>query len=79
MFFKIMIFMHKKLKDIFGRELVSLTSLVVLIIALGIYPKVVLEPLNNSVTQLTKIMEVKAVNDDTREKLKSLNSVGEVK
>jgi NADH-quinone oxidoreductase subunit M len=70
---------NKSMKDIFGRELVALTSLVVLIIALGIYPKVVLEPLNNSVTQLTKIMEVKAVNDDTREKLKSLNSVGEVK
>ena len=70
---------NKKLKDIFGRELVALGSLVVLIIALGIYPKIVLEPLNVSVTQLTKVMEIKAVNDDTKEKLRALNSIGEVK
>ena len=67
------------MKDIYGRELVALGSLVVLIIALGIYPKIILDPLNTSVTQLTKIMEIKAVNDDTREKLKALNSIGEVK
>lgn len=70
---------NKNLKDIFGRELVALGSLVVLIIALGIYPKIVLEPLNVSVTQLTKVMEIKAVNDDTKEKLRALNSIGEVK
>ena len=70
---------NKKLKDIFGRELVALGSLVVLIIALGIYPKIVLEPLNVSVTQLTKVMEIKAVNDDTKEKLRALNSIGEIK
>lgn len=70
---------NKKLKDIFGRELVALGSLVVLIIALGIYPKIVLEPLNISVSQLTKVMEIKAVNDDTKEKLRALNSIGEVK
>ena len=70
---------NKKLKDIFGRELVALGSLVVLIIALGIYPKIVLEPLNVSVTQLTKVVEIKAVNDDTKEKLRALNSIGEVK
>lgn len=70
---------NKNLKDIFGRELVALGSLVVLIIALGIYPKIVLEPLNVSVTQLTKVMEIKAVNEDTKEKLRALNSIGEVK
>ncbi len=68
-----------KLKDIFGREIVALGSLVILILALGIYPKVILEPLNNSVTQVTKIMELKAVNEDTKERLKVLNSVGEAK
>ena len=70
---------NKVLKDIFGRELVALGSLVVLIIALGIYPKVILDPLNTTVTQLTKVMEIKAVNDDTKEKLRALNSIGEVK
>jgi len=70
---------NKSMKDIRGRELVALGSLVVLIIGLGIYPKIILDPLNTSVTQLTKVMEIKAVNDDTKEKLKALNSIGEVK
>ncbi len=70
---------NKNLKDIFGRELFALSSLVILIIGLGIYPKVVLDPLNTSVEHLTKVMQVKAVNEDTKEKLKSLNVVGEVK
>ncbi|AXX96304.1 MULTISPECIES: NADH-quinone oxidoreductase subunit M [Arcobacter] len=70
---------NKTIKDIFGRELVALGSLVVLIIALGIYPKLILEPLNGSVTQVINVMEIKAVNDDTKEKLKALNSIGEVK
>jgi len=70
---------NKKLKDIFGRELVALGSLVVLIIALGIYPKIILDPLNVSVTHLTKVMEIKAVNDETKERLRILNSIGEDK
>ncbi len=70
---------NKSMKDIFGRELVALGSLVVLIIALGIYPKVLLDPLNTTITQLTKVMEIKAVNEDSKEKLRALNSIGEVK
>ncbi|MGM0519920.1 MAG: NADH-quinone oxidoreductase subunit M [Campylobacterota bacterium] len=70
---------NKGLKDIFGRELFALGSLVTIIIALGIYPKVVLQPLNTTVEHLTKVMEIKAVNEDTKEKLKSLNVVSEVK
>jgi NADH-quinone oxidoreductase subunit M len=70
---------NKTMKDIFGRELVALGSLVLLIIALGIYPKIILDPLNTSVTQLTKMMEVKSVNEDSKEKLRALNSIGEVK
>ena len=70
---------NKDMKDIYGRELFALGSLVVLIVALGIYPKVILDPLNTSVTQLTKVMEIKAVNEDTKDKLRALNSIGEVK
>jgi NADH-quinone oxidoreductase subunit M len=70
---------NKDMKDIHGRELFALGSLVVLIIALGIYPKVILDPLNTSVTQLTKVMEIKSVNEDTKDKLRALNSIGEVK
>lgn len=70
---------NKSLKDIFGRELVALGSLVALIIALGIYPKVILDPLNTTVTHLTKVMEIKAVDAETKERLKALNTIGEVK
>ena len=70
---------NKSLKDIFGRELVALGSLVALIIALGIYPKVALDPLNTSVTHLVETMQIKAVNSDTKERLKQLNTIGEVK
>ncbi|MGB5792104.1 MAG: NADH-quinone oxidoreductase subunit M, partial [Poseidonibacter sp.] len=70
---------NKSLKDIFGRELVALGSLVALIIALGIYPKVALDPLNTSVTHLVETMQMKAVNSDTKERLKELNTIGEVK
>lgn len=70
---------NKTLKDIRGRELVALSSLVMIIIALGIYPKVILDPLNTSVKHLTQVMQVKAVNEDTKEKLKALNIVGEIK
>ena len=38
--------------------------------------KNILDPLNTSVTQLTKVMEIKAVNEDTKEKLRALNSIG---
>jgi NADH-quinone oxidoreductase subunit M len=70
---------NKNMKDIFGRELVALGSLVILILALGIYPKIVLDPINTSVTQLTKVMEIKAVDEKTKEKLRALNSIGEAK
>ena len=70
---------NASMKDIFGRELFALFSLVILIIGLGIYPKIILEPLNTTVTQLTKVMEIKAVNEDTKEKLRAVNSIGELK
>ena len=70
---------NKDLKDIFGRELAALSALVVLIIALGIYPKVILDPLNNTVSKLTNTMQLKAVKQETKDRLKALNSIGEVK
>ena len=69
---------NKSMKDILGRELIALGALVILIIALGVYPKVVLDPLNTTVTQLTKVMEIKAVNNNSKEKIRALNSIGEV-
>ena len=63
------------LKDIYGRELVALGSLVILIIFLGIYPKIILDPLNVSVTNHLQIMESKAIKIETKDKLNELNSI----
>lgn len=70
---------NKTLEDIKGREMVALIPLVALIVILGIYPKPILDPVNKSVTQLVEIMQLKAVNETTKTKLLSANSIGEVK
>jgi NADH-quinone oxidoreductase subunit M len=70
---------NKTLEDVKGRELVALIPLVALVVILGIYPKPILEPVNKSVTQLVEIMQLKAVNETTKTKIISANSIGEVK
>ena len=78
-FFLFVISENKSMKDIFGRELLALGSLVVLIIALGIYPKLILKPLDPTLINLVNVMDTKAVNDETKVRLKDSNSIGEVK
>lgn len=63
------------IKDIYGRELVALASLVIMIIFLGIYPKIILEPLDISVTNHLQIMESKAIKLETKDRLNELNSI----
>lgn len=70
---------NKDMKDIHGRELLALGSLVFLIISLGVYPKVILEPLDISVQKVIKIMDVKSVEQKTKDRLRELNTIGEVK
>lgn len=70
---------NEKLHDAKGRELVALIPLVALVVILGIYPKPILDPVNKSVTALVEIMQLKAVNETTKAKILSANSIGEVK
>lgn len=70
---------NKDLKDIQGRELFALGFLAVIIIFLGIYPKVILEPLNISVNKVIATMEEKAINQETKDRLKYLNSIGDAR
>lgn len=70
---------NEKLEDAKGRELVALIPLVALVVILGIYPKPILDPVNKSVTQLVEIMELKAINETTKAKIISVNSIGEGK
>ena len=61
---------HEKnlsLKDLDGRELTALIPLVMIVVWLGVYPKPVLGPIDNSVKALLVQMENKAQFDSTRE------------
>ena len=68
-----------KLKDIYGKEIVALIPLVALVVALGVYPKPLLGPIDKSVTQLVEIMQLKAVTPTAKAKILELNTIGEVK
>jgi NADH-quinone oxidoreductase subunit M len=70
---------NKKLQDIKGREVVALVPLVMLVVYLGVYPKPILDPVNNSVKQLIQIMHLKAVTPEAKEKIASVNTIGERK
>jgi len=51
---------NKKLKDLDGKELVALVPLVAISIWLGVYPKPVLAPIDNSTKALVEMMHQKA-------------------
>lgn len=73
---------NKKLVDIKGRELSALIPLVALVIILGVYPKPILKPIDNSVTQLVEVMKIKiseAGNTLMLEKLEGFNKIAGVK
>jgi len=70
---------NQKLEDIKGREMVALIPLVALVIILGIYPKIILDPLDTTVSGLIEQMHIKAVLPETKARLYELNSIGEVK
>ncbi|RXJ86205.1 NADH-quinone oxidoreductase subunit M [Arcobacter sp. CECT 8985] len=67
---------NKKLLDLNKKELTALIPLVILIIFLGVYPKPILEPANNSVSKMVKIMHAKVLDNDTAVKLVNVNSIG---
>eukprot|EP01029_Cantina_marsupialis_P024143 TRINITY_DN613976_c0_g1_i1.p1 TRINITY_DN613976_c0_g1~~TRINITY_DN613976_c0_g1_i1.p1 ORF type:complete len:420 (-),score=61.34 TRINITY_DN613976_c0_g1_i1:86-1345(-) len=67
---------NKKLKDIKGREVVALVPLVALVVILGVYPKPILDPVDKSVSKLIEVMQIKAVNTDTKTRLLESNSIG---
>ncbi|MBT3280818.1 MAG: NADH-quinone oxidoreductase subunit M [Campylobacteraceae bacterium] len=70
---------NKKLEDIKGREVAALVPLVMLVVYLGVYPKPILDPVNNSVKQLVQVMHIKAITPEAKEKIASVNTIGEAK
>ncbi len=69
----------KKLKDLTARELWSLIPLVLIVIWLGIYPKPVLQPIDNSVKAMLVFMHEKAITAKAKEIIKVPHALMEVK
>jgi NADH-quinone oxidoreductase subunit M len=58
---------NHKLKDLDRKEIISLVPLVAIVIWLGIYPKPVLEPIDNSVKTLVSFMDKKAQTQEAKD------------
>jgi NADH-quinone oxidoreductase subunit M len=61
---------NKKLKDIHGKETWTLIPLVAIVIWLGVYPKPILAPIDNSVKALLVFMDEKAITPEAKEMIK---------
>jgi NADH-quinone oxidoreductase subunit M len=70
---------NKNLKDLTAQELTALVPLVALVALLGIYPKPVLDPIDNSVKHMIVNMEHKAVTKEAKELFVQANSIKEAK
>jgi len=60
---------NKNLPDLNRRELVALVPLVIITVWLGVYPKPVLEPINNSVEAVVTLMHEKAITAEAKERI----------
>lgn len=69
---------NRGLTDLNGRELTTLLPLVAIVIWLGVYPKPVLGPIDNSVKNLLVTMEKKALTPKTKEAIIISQSAKEV-
>ena len=69
---------NEKLKDLNAREISALVPLVLLVVYLGIHPKPILEPIDQSVKQLVQVMYLKAIDPKNKEKIASVNTIGEI-
>ena len=70
---------NKKLPDLNSKELWALVPLVVLVAYLGIYPKPLLDPIDNSVKHMIIHMENKSITKDAKDLIRSVNCIGEAK
>jgi NADH-quinone oxidoreductase subunit M len=61
---------NKTLKDLDKKETWSLIPLVMIVVWLGIYPKPVLEPIDNSVKAMVSFMHEKAITQEAKDVIK---------
>jgi NADH-quinone oxidoreductase subunit M len=70
---------NRGLKDLNGRELTALLPLVVIVVWLGVYPKPILTPIDNSVKKLLQDMEYKARTAEAKKSIISIKRAKEEK
>ncbi len=70
---------NRGLKDLNARELTALLPLVAIVVWLGIYPKPILKPIDNSVQKLLTDMEYKARTPEAKETIISIKRAKEEK
>ena len=63
---------NRNLPDLNKRELFALIPLVVIAIWLGVYPKPVLGPINNSVESIVQLMHDKAITEEAKARIPNL-------
>ncbi len=69
---------NKHLPDVNKRELIALIPLVMITIWLGIYPKVLLGPINNSVESVVQLMHDKAISHEAKTRIPNLSEGVEI-
>jgi len=70
---------NKKLKDLNARETWTLIPLVAIVIWLGVYPKPVMAPIDNSVKALLVFMDKKATTPEAKARIQVALSTKEAK
>jgi NADH-quinone oxidoreductase subunit M len=63
---------NKNLPDVNKRELIALIPLSIITIWLGIYPKPVLDPINNSVEAVVQLMHDKSITQEAKSRIPNL-------
>ena len=63
---------NENLPDVNKKELSALIPLTIIAIWLGVYPKPVLEPINNSVESIVQLMHDKAITEEAKERIPNL-------
>ena len=65
---------NRKLPDVNSRELLALIPLTIIAVWLGVYPKPLLEPINNSVKSVVMLMHEKAITPEGKSRIPSLEN-----
>ena len=63
---------NRNLPDVNKRELIALIPLAIITVWLGIYPKPVLEPINNSVESIVQLMHDKSITEEAKMRIPNL-------